>query len=316
MHELLKFNPLAGEENLSSAPYLRELCGSILPESTTQIQTREQTLGESISSGLKGVAHGTIDVVADHLMEGHSIFSYIGLGMMEDLTIEERMGLMKTISESETKMLSSLDVKVQLVLGATNDDEIYATWRTGTKTTIEVVEVVAGGVGVAKTGLSILAKGGEKLAMKAASSKIPTVAKAAPMIEDAAAKLLRVRSLEIEWFNARPKPSFGLVETLEKNGGAILKEHQRFLKEYGKVGYVELENGCIRYYDKISPARNSGEMIGRRRVKEFNLKTGETRFWHETLDNSGHIRQIRPQASSGEKKHYVFDKEGNYETSR
>jgi hypothetical protein len=34
--------------------------------------------------------------------------------------------------------------------------------------------------------------------------------------------------------------------------------------------------------------------------------------WHETLDYSGQVRQVRPQRSDRLKKHYKFDELGNY----
>ena len=86
-------------------------------------------------------------------------------------------------------------------------------------------------------------------------------------------------------------------------------EHQRQLKKYGKDGFKELENGRVRYYGKTSPARTEGEMIGRRKVREWDPATGAKREWHETLDHDGNVRIVRPEKPGA--KHYRFD-DGNY----
>lgn len=57
---------------------------------------------------------------------------------------------------------------------------------------------------------------------------------------------------------------------------------------------------------------NQGEMIGRRKVREWDLKTGLKRTWHETLDGNNNVRIVRPQSYNGIKIHYVFDHEGNF----
>lgn len=58
-------------------------------------------------------------------------------------------------------------------------------------------------------------------------------------------------------------------------------------------------------------AKKPGEMVGRRTVQELDPKTGNLRTWHETLDASGNIRQVRPQLGP-DKTHYRFDEHGNY----
>ena len=93
--------------------------------------------------------------------------------------------------------------------------------------------------------------------------------------------------------------------------GEKLKEHLRQAQKYGQGGIKELENGRIRYYGKISPARTPGEMIGRRVVREWNPTTGSTRTWHETIDAAGNVRQVRPEMG-GAKVHFRFDANGNY----
>ncbi|WP_280953944.1 RHS repeat domain-containing protein [Methylobacterium terrae] len=93
--------------------------------------------------------------------------------------------------------------------------------------------------------------------------------------------------------------------------GARLKEHLRQAQKYGKGGVKELENGRIRYYGIIDPAKTPGDMIGRRVVREWNPVTGRTRTWHETIDAAGNVRQVRPE-TGGAKVHFRFDANDNY----
>ena len=53
-------------------------------------------------------------------------------------------------------------------------------------------------------------------------------------------------------------------------------------------------------------------MIGRRIVREWNPKTGSKRTWHETLDDNGIVRYVRPETNNGIKTHYEFDSNGNF----
>lgn len=96
--------------------------------------------------------------------------------------------------------------------------------------------------------------------------------------------------------------------------GAKLKENLRQTQKDGQGGVKELENGRIRYYDKIKPASTPGEMAGMRPVREWDPVTGKIRTWLETVDHSGRVRQVRPQESitNGQKIHYRFDKNGKY----
>src|SRR5207302_6148980 len=93
---------------------------------------------------------------------------------------------------------------------------------------------------------------------------------------------------------------------------AKVTEHERLAKKYGKDGFRELGDGRIRYYGKVSPAKTAGEMAGRRMVREWDPNRGISRMWHETVDHSGNIRQVRP-ITGGPKVHYRFDADGNYE---
>ncbi|MEV6168305.1 polymorphic toxin-type HINT domain-containing protein [Streptomyces sp. NPDC051954] len=96
--------------------------------------------------------------------------------------------------------------------------------------------------------------------------------------------------------------------------GAKLSRFYAQGQKYGQAGIKVLENGRIRFYGKISPARNPGEMIGRRVVREWDPATDATRIWHETLDGAGNVRIVRPDVNvtGGNKVHYTFDSEGNY----
>jgi hypothetical protein len=88
-----------------------------------------------------------------------------------------------------------------------------------------------------------------------------------------------------------------------------------FRDKYGAGGDKALENGRIRYYGPVQPANNAGELTGRRYVHEFDTMTGRTRGWHETLDRTGNVRQIRPERQDGMMRHYQFDGSGRYRGS-
>jgi len=88
-----------------------------------------------------------------------------------------------------------------------------------------------------------------------------------------------------------------------------------FREKYGTGGDRALQNSRIRYYGPLQPANNAGELAGRRYVHEFDTMTGCTRGWHETLDGSGNVRQIRPERRDGIVRHYQFDGNGRYSGS-
>ena len=94
--------------------------------------------------------------------------------------------------------------------------------------------------------------------------------------------------------------------------GHRLKEHLRQQEKYGTP--TELADGRIRYKGDITPASKPGEMVGMRKVREWDPSTGKKRTWMETVDHNGKIRQVRPDEkfTGGKKKHYRFDKDGNY----
>jgi hypothetical protein len=85
-----------------------------------------------------------------------------------------------------------------------------------------------------------------------------------------------------------------------------------FREKYGTGGDKALENRRIRYYGPVQPATDAAELAGRRYVHEFDTLTGFTRGWHETLDRTGQVRQIRPERRDGTIKHYRFDGDGRY----
>ena len=88
-----------------------------------------------------------------------------------------------------------------------------------------------------------------------------------------------------------------------------------FRDKYGTGGDRALENGRIRYYGPVQRATGAGELAGRRYVHEFDTMTGCLRGWHETVDCSGNVRQVRPERKNGSVRHYQFDGNGRYEGS-
>jgi hypothetical protein len=88
-----------------------------------------------------------------------------------------------------------------------------------------------------------------------------------------------------------------------------------FREKYGTGGDKALENNRIRYYGPLQPTSDAGELAGRRYVHEFDTMTGCTRGWHEILDESGNVRQIRPERRDGIVRHYQFDRHGRYRGS-
>jgi hypothetical protein len=88
-----------------------------------------------------------------------------------------------------------------------------------------------------------------------------------------------------------------------------------FREKYGVGGDKALENHRIRYYGPVQPAHDAGELSGRRYVHEFDTMTGCTRGWHETLDQMGNVRLVRPVRQDGITRHYRFDSNGQYRGS-
>lgn len=94
--------------------------------------------------------------------------------------------------------------------------------------------------------------------------------------------------------------------------GYLLNMHLQQLEKHGVCGHRILSNGRVRYYGKIKSARVNGEMAGRRMVREWNPRIGSKRTWHETLDQKGNIRILRPEKNDLNKVHYIFDDVGNF----
>jgi hypothetical protein len=114
-----------------------------------------------------------------------------------------------------------------------------------------------------------------------------------------------------EGLNLKPfmKNNIGGVETFQ---GELLNTHLIQVKKYGSQGYRQLQNNKIRYYGELKAPMKEGEMIGRRRVREWAPETGLKKTWHETLDKNNVIRIVRPEINNGIKTHYIFDNEGNF----
>ncbi|GAA1228228.1 hypothetical protein GCM10009676_08180 [Prauserella halophila] len=104
------------------------------------------------------------------------------------------------------------------------------------------------------------------------------------------------------------EPGAGIPSSVAE--GAPLKEHRRLQKKYGKAATRELPDGRIRYYRKLRPANNPGEMAGMRKVREWDPVRDIKRTWMETVDHSGKIRQVRPDFDGREGPHYRFDELG------
>ena len=74
---------------------------------------------------------------------------------------------------------------------------------------------------------------------------------------------------------------------------------RRYAEEYRKAGIIELENGPISCCGETQLANVPGEMAGRRWVHGFDAATLRPGGWHETVDNAGNVRQVRPQLNNG-----------------
>lgn len=86
-------------------------------------------------------------------------------------------------------------------------------------------------------------------------------------------------------------------------------KHAKYLAKYGRDGFRVLQNGRVRYFGALRPAREAGEMVGRRVVREWDPATDATRTWMETLDHAGRTRIVRPTDGAT---HYMFDAAGDY----
>ena len=128
-----------------------------------------------------------------------------------------------------------------------------------------------------------------------------------------AAAVVRLRQIPPTYPNQPPSPEPLSPERLRQIDRAFFGPF--FREKYGAGGDKALENKRIRYYGPVQPANNASELVGRRYVHEFDTMTGLTRGWHETLDQVGNVRQIRPERQDGMKRHYQFDSNGRYKGS-
>ncbi|WP_227870179.1 hypothetical protein, partial [Streptomyces otsuchiensis] len=108
----------------------------------------------------------------------------------------------------------------------------------------------------------------------------------------------------------------GLAAHAVAANAALAAKNTRYYSQaqkYGRGGIRQLENGRYRFYGEVSAARNPGEMIGRRLVREWDPASDATRIWHETLDGAGNVRIVRPDVNvtGGRKVHYQFDTQGS-----
>jgi hypothetical protein len=113
---------------------------------------------------------------------------------------------------------------------------------------------------------------------------------------------------------AATKGAYGVtsVATVFIPGGGWAKGARAAEKGLDLARAAEVGTGAeIRYYGDITPAAKPGEMVGRRLVREWDPATDTTRTWHETVDQSGNVRIVRPE-TGGPKVHYYFDEFGNY----
>lgn len=115
-----------------------------------------------------------------------------------------------------------------------------------------------------------------------------------------------------ENLNRTPASARSTAADLPKLSSQQYAEHNRLASKYGQDGYRVLPDGRIRYYGEIRSARNPGEMVGRRMVREWDPKTGQYRTWHETVDANGQVRIVRPVVTDGPKQYYYFDENGDY----
>jgi hypothetical protein len=109
------------------------------------------------------------------------------------------------------------------------------------------------------------------------------------------------------------RPSLHAESVSQKD---LLAEHLRQYETYGKAGVKNFECGKIRYYGELNGAKTPGTMVGRRLVREWTPDKNAYRTWHETIDQKGRIRIVRPENNDGIKSHYLFDENGAYQGKR
>ncbi len=180
-------------------------------------------------------------------------------------------------------------------LPGNSSHEVYRTLRSGVSSGLELGTVALGAVSLAKGAYSLAQKG--FFSGYGATKSVANLEK----LSKAVTKITDMR-----------KPICG-VESFQD---ALLNMHLTQLKKYGSQGYRQLQNNKIRYYGELKSPMKNGEMVGRRRVREWDPEKGLKRTWHETLDRDDNIRIVRPETNDGIKTHYVFDNEGNFVDTR
>jgi hypothetical protein len=77
-----------------------------------------------------------------------------------------------------------------------------------------------------------------------------------------------------------------------------LKEHLRQAEQYGEGGVKYLQNGRIRYYSKLRPAKDPlSANAGQRTVREWDPMQNLKRTWMETVDKSDRVKIVRATAT-------------------
>lgn len=172
------------------------------------------------------------------------------------------------------------------------------------KTTTDVASITIGGTGLAKGVLKAATRTVGRSGATAISHDIPRLSRL--LADDTGT--INLTATTARQTRSAAKTATGAESALS---GALLKTHLRQLEKYGAGGFRELESGRFRYNGELSPASKSGDMVGRRLVREWDPASGTTRTWHETIDRSGNVRIVRPE-TGGTKTHYYFDEFGSF----
>ncbi|MCK4934378.1 MAG: RHS repeat-associated core domain-containing protein, partial [Simkaniaceae bacterium] len=231
-------------------------------------------IGSSLQSVMSGIGHGVVDFVIGSLHGLQTAAVYIGSEEIE-MTHFERMQMIEDVMQSQANQMSKLEDWMMDLMSIDRSNTLYQSSRSTTTLGLDVGSLVMGGYGFVKgaIGFSKLAR------MPLRASKI--ISK----------NLYRAESLY---------------------QGKLLGTHLKQVQKYGAQGYKKLANGKIRYYGDIDLAKTKGEMFGRRLVREWSPQTGIKRTWHDTIDQGGNIRIVRPETNDMNKIHYVFDVNGNF----
>lgn len=230
----------------------------------------------NLRSALGGMCNGALDFSLNFCHDLQLGAAYCGAPDW-DMSLDSRIQMMESIRMSQTKQMTQMEGWLTKSLSIDASDPVYQSFRSNTLHGLEFGSLVTGGYGLAK-GVMTLNR------FAKAPSKISNIAKC----------IYRVESFQ----------------------GELLNTHLTQVKKYGTQSYRQLQNNKIRYYGDIKTPKIKGEMIGRRKVREWDPETGFKRTWHETLDGRYNVRIVRPQINDGIKTHFVFDNNGNYEGMR